>query len=115
MQHTAEPDQKCWRWAQVQQVVFLGIDLVKQHTAVPNMNPNCCKQEQGEAQWWGAQRQEEVWELWKHVIKPSEHGVESYDNLGFPKLSGHVQFVVPHFEHVLELLEEFDPYNPKLN
>ena len=48
----------------------------------------------------------------KHLIEPSEHGVESYDDLGFPKLSGHVQFVVPHFEHVLELLEEFDPYNP---
>ena len=58
MQHTAEPDQECWCTvlvlvqmlvqvgvqAQVQwMVVFLGIALVKQHTAAPNVYPNFCK------------------------------------------------------------------------
>ena len=51
----------------------------------------------------------------EHLIEPSKHGGESYDIPGFPRLSGQVQFVVPHFKHILELLEEFDPYNPKLN
>ena len=36
-------------------------------------------------------------------------GVESYDNLGFPKLSGRVHSVAPHFGHVLELSEVLDP------
>jgi hypothetical protein len=38
-----------------------------------------------------------------------EHYAESYDNQGFPKPSGYVHSVAPHFEHVLELSEELDP------
>ena len=46
----------------------------------------------------------------KHLIELSECDVESYDAQDFPKPSGHVHFVVLHFEHVLELLKVFDPY-----
>ena len=38
-----------------------------------------------------------------------EHYVESYDNQGFPKPSGYIYSVAPHFKHVLELLEVLDP------
>jgi hypothetical protein len=34
-----------------QMLVFLGKDLVNQHTAVPNVKANSGKQEQVEAQW----------------------------------------------------------------
>jgi hypothetical protein len=35
-------------------------------------------------------------------IELPELGVETYDIRGFPKPSGHVRSVVPHFEHVPE-------------
>ena len=43
------------------------------------------------------------------LIELPKLGVESYDNLGFPKLSSCVHSVAPHFGHVLELLEVLDP------
>ena len=49
---------------------------------------------------WGKQ----VQEVWKCLIELSELGAESYDNLGSPKLSGYVHSIVPHFEHVLNLI-----------
>ena len=54
---------------------------------------------------WGKQ----VQEVWKCLIELSELGAESYDNLGSPKLSGYIHSIVPHFEHVLELLGVLDP------
>ena len=43
------------------------------------------------------------------LIELPELNVESYDNLGFPKLSSCVHSIVPHFRHVLELSEVLDP------
>ena len=45
----------------------------------------------------------------KQLIEVCEHCVEVYDILGYLKPSGHVHFVVLHFEHVLEWMEKFDP------
>ena len=85
--------------AQVQQrPVFLKFLLVaegvKRHATVQNLQAN-----------WGKQAQE----VWMCLIELPELGVESYDNLGYPKLSGHVHSVAPHFRHVLELSEVLDP------
>ena len=52
---------------------------------------------------------EEVQEVQKHPTEPSKLGVETYDIQGSPKPSGHIHFIGPHFEHVPELLEVFDP------
>ena len=54
---------------------------------------------------WGKQAQE----VWMCLIELPELGVESYDNLCFPKLSSHIHSIAPHFGHVLELLEVLDP------
>ena len=43
------------------------------------------------------------------LIELPELGVESYDNLGYPKLYSHIHSVAPHFGHVLELSEVLDP------
>ena len=72
---------------------LLVAEGVKQHAAVLNLQAN-----------WGKQ----VQEVWMCLIELPELGVESYDNLGFPKLSGRVHSVVPHFGHVLELSEVLD-------
>ena len=85
---------------QVQQrTVLLKFLLVaegvkKQHATVLNLQAS-----------WGKQAQE----VWMCLIELPEPGVESYDNLGFPKLSSHVHSVAPHFGHVLELSEVLGP------
>ena len=91
---------------EVQQMpVLLVAEVVKQHTSVPILEANSCKQEQVEAH-LGV---EEVQDVQKHPTELSELGVESYDIQGSPKPSGCVHFVGPHSEHVLELSEVFDP------
>ena len=105
MQPAAEPNLKEVQVEVQQMPVLLVAEVVKQHTAVPNLEANSCKQEQVEAR-WGV---EEVQEVQKHPTEPSKLGVETYDIQGSPKPSGHIHFIGPHFEHVPELLEVFDP------
>jgi hypothetical protein len=92
---------------EVQQMPFLLVllvaEVVKQHTSVPNLEANSCKQEQVEAH-RGVEE-----EAQKHPTELPELGVETYDIQGSPKPSGHVHFVGPHSEHVPELSEVFDP------
>ena len=73
---------------------LLVAEGVKQHATVLNFQAN-----------WGKQ----VQEVWMCLIELPEISVESYDNMGFPKLSGHVHSIAPHFRHVLELSEVLDP------
>ena len=73
---------------------LLVAEGVKRHATVLNLQAN-----------WGKQAQE----VWMCLIELPELGVESYDNLGYPKLSGCVHSVAPHFGHVLELLEVLNP------
>ena len=88
--------------AEVQQMpVLLVAEVVKQHTSMPNLEANSCKQEQMEAH-------RGVEEVRKHPTELSELGVETYDIQGSPKPSGHVNFVGPCSEHVLDLSEVFD-------
>ena len=51
----------------------------------------------------------------EHPIELSEHCVEAYDILGFPKTSGRVHSVALHFENIQEWLELLHPYNAKCN
>ena len=73
---------------------LLVAEGVKQHATVLNLQAS-----------WGKQAQE----VWMCLIELPEPGVESYDNLGFPKLSDCVHSIAPHFGHVLELSEVLDP------
>jgi hypothetical protein len=92
---------------EVQQMpVLLVAEVAKQHTSVPNLEADFCKQEQVEAH---RGVEEEGQEVQKHPAELSELGVESYDIQGSPKPSGHVRFVGPRSEHVPELSEVFDP------
>ena len=73
---------------------LLVAEGVKWHATVLNLQAN-----------WGKKAQE----VWMCLIELPKLSVESYDNLGFPKLSSRVHSVVPHFRHVLELSEVLDP------
>ena len=73
---------------------LLFAEGVKQHATVLNLQAN-----------WGKQ----VQEVWMCLIELLELGVESYNNLGFPKLSSCVHSIAPHFGHVLELSKVLDP------